>query len=55
MSYAWRKNKIENGHLDSLETQGYEDSVVGEARRLGFEKEIDELESAGPPAYIHKF
>ena len=43
MSYAWRKNKIENGHLDSLETQGYEDSVVGEARRLGFGKEMDKF------------
>ena len=33
-----------NGILDSLVSQGYEDSAVGEARRLGFGKEMDELE-----------
>ena len=43
MSYAWRDEKVMNGLLDSLETQGYEDSVVGEARRLGFEKEMDKF------------
>ena len=45
-SYAWREEKVTSGLLDSLETQGYEDSVVGEARRLGFGKEIDTLSGA---------
>ena len=43
MSYAWRKKKVMNGLLDSLETQGYEDNAIGEARRLGFGKEMDKF------------
>ena len=35
---------------DSEEYQKHEDEVNNEARRLGFEKEIEELESAGPPS-----
>ena len=44
MSYRWRERKVTNGLLDSLVSQGYEDSAVGEARRLGFEKEMNEYE-----------
>lgn len=44
VSYRWRERKVTNGLLDSLVSQGYEDSAVGEARRLGFEKEMDEYE-----------
>ena len=44
VSYRWRERKVVNGLLDSLVSQGYEDSAVGEARRLGFGKEMDELE-----------
>ena len=50
VSYRWRERKVMNGLLDSLVSQGYEDSAVGEARRLGFGKEMDELESAGRPS-----
>lgn len=44
MSYEWRKRKVMVGLLDSLLTQGYEDSPMGEARRLGFVEEMDELQ-----------
>ena len=43
MSYAWREKKVMSGLLDSLETQGYEDNARGEARRLGFGKEMDKF------------
>jgi hypothetical protein len=44
MSYQWRERKVMVGLLDSLLTQGYEDSPMGEARRLGFGDEMDELD-----------
>jgi len=44
VSYRWRERKVMNGLLDSLGSQGYEDNMIGEARRLGFGKEMDELE-----------
>ena len=40
MSYPWRERQVMMGLLDSHT----EDSVMGEARRLGFRKEIDALE-----------